>query len=149
MNPGFQQRREVRRGKSIKAIRMRFGGTVATIQAVVKEQAHFINREVGGHVQGIEQVDLPVGTQLRQGDLRAGHDHRFTEVFQHERERRGGKRHGVGAMQDHETIILIVVRLDVVGDMLPVFRGHVGRVHQRVILVNGEIRHLRAMELRH
>ena len=52
-------------------------------------------------------------------------------------------------MQDHKTIVLVVVRFNIVGDVLPVFRRHVGRVHQRVVFVDSKVRHLGAMELWH
>ena len=52
-------------------------------------------------------------------------------------------------MQNHKTVVLVVVRFDVVGDVLPVFRRHVGRVHQRVVFVDRKVRHFGAMELGH
>ena len=104
---------------------------------------------VGRQIQRVEQVGLAIGAQLRQRNLRAGDDHRFSQVFQHEGECRRGERHGVGAVQDHEAVVAIVVLLDVVGDVLPVFRCHIRRVNQWRIFMNGEIRHFRAMEFGH
>ena len=69
MDPGFQQWLQVWRSESIKAVGVRFGGAVTTIEAIIEEQGHFINRVVRGDVQRVQQVDLPVGTQLGQRDL--------------------------------------------------------------------------------
>ena len=145
----FQQWLEVWRGKGVKTIGVGFGGTVTAIQTIVEEQRHFVNRVIRRHVQGVQQVDLPVRAQLRQRDLRPGDDNRLAQVLQHEGERRGGKRHGVGAVQDHEAVVLVVMGFNVIRDMLPVFRRHVGGVHQRLVFVDSKVRHLGAMELRH
>ena len=69
MDPGLQQRREVGRGEGVKAVGMGFSGTVAAEQPIVEEQRHFVNRIVGGDVQGVEQVNLTIGTQLGQRNL--------------------------------------------------------------------------------
>jgi len=52
-------------------------------------------------------------------------------------------------MQDHEAVVLVVMCLDIIRYVLPVFRRHVGGVHQRFILVDGKVRHLLAVEFRH
>ncbi|MNJ03980.1 hypothetical protein D3C73_1645330 [compost metagenome] len=52
-------------------------------------------------------------------------------------------------MQDHETVVIVIMRFNIVRNMLPVFWRHIGRVHQRIVFVNGEVRHFRAMELWH
>ena len=128
---------------------MGFGGAVAAIQAIVKEQRHFVDRVIRRHVQGVQQVDLPVRAQLRQRYLRPGDDHRLAQVLQHEGERRSGERHGVGTVQDHEAVVLVVMGFNVIRDVLPVFRRHVGGVHQRLVFVDGEVRHFRTVEFRH
>ena len=42
------------------AVGMGFGGAVAAIQTVIKEQRHFVDRVIRRYVQGVQQVDLPV-----------------------------------------------------------------------------------------
>ena len=69
MDPGLQQRGKVWRGESVEAVGMGFGGAVAAEQSIVEEQRHFVNRIVGGDVQGVEQVNLTIGTQLGQRNL--------------------------------------------------------------------------------
>ncbi|MNC37392.1 hypothetical protein D3C75_859530 [compost metagenome] len=41
------------------------------------------------------------------------------------------------------------MRFDVIGDVLPVLGGHIRGVHQRLIFMNGEIRHFLAVEFWH
>jgi len=38
----------------------------------------------------------------------------------------GGKRHRIGTVQDHETIVLVVVGFNIISDMLPIFWRHIG-----------------------
>ncbi len=47
---------KVWRGESVEAVGMGFGGAVAAEQSIVEEQRHFVNRIVGGDVQGVEQA---------------------------------------------------------------------------------------------
>ena len=122
---------------------------VAAIELVVEEQRHLVDRVVSRDIEGVEQVLLTIGAQLGQRDLGAGDDDRLVQIFQHEGERRGGERHGVGAVQNDETVVLVVVALDVFGDALPVRRGHVGGVDEGRIFVDMVIRHLGAVELGH
>ncbi|MPN41351.1 hypothetical protein SDC9_188896 [bioreactor metagenome] len=52
-------------------------------------------------------------------------------------------------MQNDKTIVIVVVRFNVFRNMLPVFRRHIGGIHQRGVFVDGEVWHLRTVEFRH
>ncbi|MNY22006.1 hypothetical protein D3C86_1555920 [compost metagenome] len=125
MDACFQQRLQIWRRKGVETVGVGFGGAVPAIEAIIEEQRHFVDRIIGRHVQGVQQVNLPVGTQFGQRDLRPGNDNRFAQILQHERQRRGGKCHRVGAVQDHKAVVLVVMGFDIFGDMLPVFRRHI------------------------
>lgn len=146
---GIEQRRVVGRIEGVEAVGVHLLAAVAAIELVVEEQRHLVDRVVGRDVEGVEQVLLPVGAQLGERDLGAGDDDRLVQILQHEGERRGGERHGVGAVQNDETIVLVVVVTNILGDALPVRRRHVGRVDEGCIFVNMVIRHLGTMELGH
>ncbi|MNQ72242.1 hypothetical protein D3C85_869410 [compost metagenome] len=146
---GIEQRRVVRRIEGVEAVRVHLLAAVAAIELIVEKQRHLVDRVVGRDVEGVEQVLLAVGAQLGERDLGAGDDDRLVQIFEHEGEGRGGERHGVGAVQDHEAVVLLVVVTNVLGDALPVRRGHVGGVDEGGIFVNMIIRHLRPVELGH
>ena len=148
MNAGIEQRRKIGRVEGLKTVGVYLAGAVTPIQPVVEEQPHLVDGIVGGHIEGIEQVGAAVRAQLGQRDLGAGNDHRLVQIFQHERQRGGGKRHGIGAVQHHKTVVVVVVGPDIIGNALPVGGRHVGRVDQRIIFVNMIGRHFRAMKLR-
>ena len=69
VDAGFQQRRQVGRGEGVKAIGMGLRRAVAAVEAVIEEQRHFVNRVVGGDVQGVEQVNLAIRAQLGERNL--------------------------------------------------------------------------------
>ena len=148
-DPGIEQRRIVGGVEGVEAVGVHLLAAVAAIELVVEEQRHLVDRVVGRDIEGVEQVLLTVGAQLGQRDLGAGDDDRLVQIFQHEGERRGGERHGVGAMQDHKTIVFLVVVANILGDTLPIRRGHVGGVDEGGIFVDMVIRHLGAVELGH
>ncbi|MND96998.1 hypothetical protein D3C80_893060 [compost metagenome] len=57
---GVEQRRVVRRVEGVEAVRMHLLAAVATIELVVEEQRHLVDRVVGGDIERIEQVLLAV-----------------------------------------------------------------------------------------
>ena len=52
---------------------------------VAEIQAYLVDVAVGRNHQGGDQIVPSVGTELIQGNLRAGEDDRFLQTFQHER----------------------------------------------------------------
>ncbi len=71
---------------------------------------------VGGDNQCRQEVVSTVTAQLKDGDLRASKDDWLGQVFHHERQCRGGVRHGVGTVEDDKTVVLLVLRLRETGN---------------------------------
>ena len=86
-------------------------------------------------------IFFPVGTPLEgyalPTCLAARDDDWLAEVLQHEGECRGGVGEGVSAMQDNEAIEVLIGALDILRNDNPVIHGHVARVQQRIVLVDG------------
>ncbi len=66
---------------------------------------------MGGDNQCRQEVVSAVTAQLKDGDLRAGKDDRLSQVFHHERQCGGGVRHGVRAVEDDKSVVLLVLGL--------------------------------------
>ena len=64
MDACFQQRCQVWRSKGIETVCVGLSRAVTAIQTIIEEQRNFVDRVVSGDVQRIEQIDLPIGTQL-------------------------------------------------------------------------------------
>ena len=134
MDTGMRQSRIVEGTKGVEPFRIDFRGAVAAQEAVFKEDAHLGHhrRTVGvtrrGNFDAGEQIFLPVGTQLSDGQLAAGHHDGFVEVFEHETQSRCRESHRIGAVQQHKTVVMFVVLCYDFHHAAPVFRFHVRRV---------------------
>jgi hypothetical protein len=76
---------------------------------------------------------------VAQGQLRTGEHDGLVEVFEQEAQRRGAVGHCVGAVQDHEAVVAVVVAADEVGPLEPVVGRYVRGVDG---LVEGHHREL-------
>ena len=109
------QSRVVVRTECIEVFRIDLGGTVSTEQVVFKENTYFRHSRISVRMlgsrnfDGSNQVFLAVRAELADRKLATGQDHRLAQVFQHEAEGRGGESHGVRSMQNHETIVFVVI----------------------------------------
>lgn len=139
------QRRIVERAEGIEILRIDFGGTVAAHQLVLEEDADFghhgraVGAAGGGYLDGGDEVLLAVGTQHADGQLRTGQDDGFRQILEHEAQGTGRVGHGVGAVQDDETVVVVVVAADDFHNLGPEFRLHVRRVDGWVELVGGDV----------
>ena len=134
VDAGMCQRGEVERTKGVEALGIDLGGAVAAHQPALEEDAHFghhglaLGIACGGYLDARQEVFLAVGAELADGQLRTGDDDGLAHILEQEAQGRCGVGHGVGAVQQHETIIVgIVVGYDV-GHLHPVARLHVGGV---------------------
>ena len=101
-----------------------------------------------GDLQRRDEVLGAVLADLADGQLASREHHRFGQTRQHERERRGGVGHGIGAVQHDEAVEVLVTVGDHGRYPSPAGRVHVrgvdGRVHLHVIEIEAE-----APDLRH
>ena len=81
-----------------------------------------------GDLDGGDEVLLTVGAQLTDGQLGAREDDGFREVLKHIREGRGGIGHRVGAMEYHESVVVVVAVGDTMADVGPSGWRHVAGV---------------------
>ena len=78
--------------------------------------------------QALVQVELGVGKGIAHGLLRAGEYDRLGAVLNQIGKRRRGVAHGVGAVQNHETVVVGITLDDDVADTHPVTGAHIGAV---------------------
>ena len=78
--------------------------------------------------QALVQVELGVGKWIAHGLLRAGEHDGLGAVLDQVGKRRRGVAHGVGAMQNHETVVVGITLDDDVADTHPVTGTHIGAV---------------------
>lgn len=137
VDTGIGQRREIVGAEGIEPFGVDFGGAVAAHQLIFKENAYFryhwcaIGMARGGNLDTGQEIFFAIGTELSDGQLAAGDDDRFPQIFEHKTERRGGESHCVGAVQKHKTIVSIVVLGNQFHHPPPILRFHVGRVDGR------------------
>lgn len=131
------QWRHVGRIESVQIGGTDLGCSVASEQFVVEANGNLRDGVVSRNDQRVQEVFLGIASWFEQGDLRASDDNSFAQVLQHEGQSGSSVRHGVGAVQNDEAIESVVLALDVLGNEDPVVDGHVGRVQQRIVLVNG------------
>ena len=78
--------------------------------------------------QALVQVELGVGKGIAHGLLRAGEYDGLGAVLNQIGKRRRGVAHGVGAVQNHEAVVVGITLDDDVADTHPVARAHIGAV---------------------
>ena len=139
--------------EGVEVVGAHLGGAVATPQVVLEEDGDFLDAgatlliDGGGDLEGGDKVFLAVGAHLTDGQLRTGDDDGFAQVLKHETQRRGGERHGVGAVQHDEAVVAVIALLDGEGDFAPVRGIHVGAVDGRVELdVVDEVREVEGLQ---
>ena len=78
--------------------------------------------------QALVQVELGVGKGIAHGLLRAGEYDGLGAVLNQVGKRRRGVAHGVGAVQNHEAVVVGITLDDDVADTHPVTGAHIGAV---------------------
>ena len=81
-----------------------------------------------GNLEGADDILATVGAEHAQGQLTAGEDDRLAQVLEHKAQRRSRIGHGVGAVEHNETIIIVVLALDNIGNIDPQGGGHIRRI---------------------
>ena len=131
------QGREVVRTEGVEPFGVDFAGAVAAHELIFKEDTHFrhhrcaIGMARSGNLDTGEEIFFAVGAELSDGELAAGDDDGLGEVFEHKTECRGRESHRVGAVEEHKTIVGIVVLGNEFDHPRPKLRFHVGRVDGR------------------
>jgi hypothetical protein len=126
--------------ESVEIVGRALAGTVAAPQEVFEKDSHFLHHRpavgvaFGGYLQGCDEVFLAVGAHFAYGKLRACDYDRFFQSVEHERQGRGRIGHSVGAVQDYESVVSLIVFGNYPHDVLPVGRAHVAGVDGRVEL---------------
>ena len=87
---------------------------------------------LGRYLDSRQQVLTRIATQYAYGQLATREHHRFAQVLQHEAQRRGRITHRVGAVQDHEAVILLIVVIHHLGHASPTVGTDVRRVDHGV-----------------
>ena len=128
----------VERLEGVELLRVDFGGAVAAHQVPFEIDAHFghggaaVGILCGCDFDGRDEVLLPVRAEHAHGELRAGKDDRFAQVLEHEAHGRGRVGHGVRAVEDDETVVLVIIPFHDAHQPCPMVRLHVRRVNGRV-----------------
>ena len=78
--------------------------------------------------QALVQVELGIGKGVAHGLLRTGEHDGLRTVLDQVGERCGRVAHGVGAVQNHEAVVVGITLDDDVADAHPVARAHIGAV---------------------
>ena len=114
--------------------------SISAPQIVLEEDCHLLHHSIASligsrsHLQGGDQVFLAIGAHLTDRKLRSSDNHRLTQILQHKTQCRSRKRHRVGAMKHHKSIILIVVAFNGLCNISPVRRIHVAAIDWRIKL---------------
>ena len=137
IDTGGGKGRVVRRGERVEAGGVDLGAAVAPVEVRVEADAHFGHHRPSAavprrrYLYGRYQVLLAVRARPPYRKLASREYHGLVEVVEHETHRGGAVGHGVGAVEYHESVVVVVPLPDDPGYGLPHRRLHVGRVYQR------------------
>ena len=136
----FCQLRIVVAPEGVEIVGAHFGAAIAAPQIVFKEYRHLLHhciaRGIGGgsHLECRNQVFFAIGSHLANRQLRAGDNHGFTQIFEHKTQCRRRKRHRVGAVKHHKSIVGIVVVFNGMRHVAPMLWAHVAAIDGRIEL---------------
>ena len=94
---------------------------------VFKKEADFGDESfvAGGQFEGTDEILTAVAPQHTHRQLAAGENDGFGEVLEHEAEGRSRVGHGVGAVQNHKAVVVVVFAFYAFGNIHPEIGGHV------------------------
>ncbi len=127
----FGQRGIVVALECIEIVGATLGGAVSTPEIVLEKDRYLADGgnpggiAVGSYLQGRDQVFLSVSTHFADRELRACDYYRFRQVLEHERQRRGGVCHGVGAVQYHKAVVILIILCYDASHLCPMGRTHI------------------------
>ena len=138
------ERREVHAGEGVEAHGALLACAGSRDDDAAERDRHVARVVVGCVQHALVQVELRVGEGARHGALRPGEHDGLGAVLDEIRQGCRGVCHGVGAVQHHEPVVVVVAFHDGAGDAQPVARAHVGRVdvHGLFHVERGEVCHL-------
>ena len=154
VDTGMRQSRIVVRPKRVETFRIDFGRSVAAQQPIFEKDAHFRHhrRAVGmarcGNLDTGEQVFLPIGAQLPEGQLTAGDHDGLGQIFEHEAQGRSRESHGIRTVEQDETVVAIIVLRNDLNHATPILRFHVRGVDGRAESHSVDLV-VKAIQLRH
>ena len=134
VDTGIDEVGVVERLEGIELLGTLFGGAVAAQQMAAEVDAHLGHEGSAfsilgsGDLDGGDEVLLAVGAQLADGQLGAREDDGLREVLKHIGEGRGGIGHRVGAMEYHESVVVVIAVGDAMADVGPSGWRHVAGV---------------------
>ena len=94
----------------------------------VKNNVYIMGALTACKEQAVREIGLCVGDLQVDGLLGAGDDDGLFRVLNQVGEGRGGVRHGICAVADHEAIVRVIMLLYGFSDEKPVLRLHIGAV---------------------
>ena len=121
-------RRIVDANERVKAHGALFAGARAGNGYAAKHDRDVVRVLVERIKQALVQVELGVGKGIAHGLLRAGEYDGLGAVLNQVGKRRRGVAHGVGAVQNHEAVVVGITLDDDVADTHPVTGAHIGAV---------------------
>ena len=141
VDTGIDEVGVVERLEGIELLGTLLGGAVAAQQMAAEVDAHLGHEGSAfsilgsGDLDGGDEVLLAVGAQLADGQLGTREDDGFREVLKHIGEGRSGIGHRVGAVEHHETVVVVVAVGDTMADVGPSGWRHVAGVDGRRELI--------------
>lgn len=106
------------------------GGAVAAKDFIIEANGDFIEGQ-GGQLHGVDQIPGRITADYAHRNLTAGKDDGLAEVLKGEGKRRCGVGHSIGAVQNHEAIILLIDFINRAGEQAPVFGMDIGAVLEK------------------
>jgi hypothetical protein len=111
------ERRQVWRVKCVKITAVDLLRTVAPHELAVKIKANFWNIQMPSDSDGSQKIVLTVVVGLAKRDLRPCEYHTLGQVLKEKTADASAVRHGVGAMNDNECIVGVIVTLDIASNL--------------------------------
>ena len=120
--------REINAVKCIKALGLQFLCTGSGNYFAIKYDAYSMCIRAGCKTKRIEQVCFCIGYFHGNWFLGTGDDNRLRRVLNQVGQCRRGVCHGIGAVADHEAVIIVIILLQDLGELQPVLRVHIRAV---------------------
>ncbi len=143
------ERRQVAARKGHEVVVSQFLGSVPPDEAGPEVDRHLGDVVGPGEDDRRDDVLATIGAHVPHRELGAGEDHGLGQPVQQEAEGRGGVGHGVGAVEHHEAVVVVVAPDHGAGDPDPIVGPHLGAVEERLHPLDGDLGHLPTVQLGH